>query len=91
MLHRRLLVEALAHVVGIPEVWVDLPDDERVSEYTSVYDAAAAALSGAVERSEDVLAIRYVKGAARLVKFLAEVDRVGAEVDAAEIAELAGF
>ncbi len=91
MLHRRLLVEALAHVVGIPEVQVELPDDEHVSEYTSVYDAAASALSGAVDRSEDALAVRYVKGAARLVKFLAEVDRVGAEVDTAEIAELAGY
>lgn len=91
MLHRRLLVEALAHVVGIPDVPVELPDDDHRSDYSSVYDATAAALSGAAARSEDALAVRYVKGAARLVKFLAEVDRVGAEVDAAEIAELAGY
>lgn len=91
MLHRRLLVEALAHVVGIPEVTVDLPDDETSSEYSPVYDAAAAALSGAAGRSTDALALRYVKGAARLVKFLAEVDRIGAEIDAAEITELAAI
>jgi aminoglycoside phosphotransferase (APT) family kinase protein len=94
MLHRRLLVEALAHVVGIPEVHVDLPsegDAERQSEYSSVYEAAASAMSGAAARSTDALALRYVKGAARLVKYLAEVDRVGAVVDADETAELAAF
>lgn len=89
MLHRRLLVEALAHVVGIPEVRVDLPDDGPTSEYAHVYDAAAAALSATADRTPDALALRYVKGAARLVKYLAEVDRVGAAVDADETAELA--
>lgn len=89
MLHRRLLVEALAHVVGIPEVEVALPDDAPASEYAHVYDAAAAALSASADRSTDALALRYVKGAARLVKYLAEVDRVGAVVDADEIGELA--
>lgn len=91
MLHRRLLVEALAHVVGIPEVEVDLPAEEHSSENAHVYEAAAAALSGAVARTSDALAARYVKGAARLVKYLAEVDRIGAEVDAAETAELTGL
>ncbi|MGE2834849.1 phosphotransferase family protein [Mycobacterium sp. SMC-4] len=89
MLHRRLLVEALAHVVGIPEVHVDLPDDGAVSQHAHVYDAAAAALSASVGRTTDALALRYVKGAARLVKYLAEVDRVGAVVDADETTELA--
>lgn len=89
MLHRRLLVEALAHVVGIPQVRVDLPGDGPASEYAPVYEAAASALAATVERSADALALRYVKGAARLVKYLAEVDRVGAVVDADETAELA--
>lgn len=91
MLHRRLLVEALAHAVGIPEVEVELPGDDRPSRHSSVYDAAAAALSGAADRSTDALALRYVKGAARLVKYLAEVDRIGAVVDAQETTELARF
>ncbi|MGE2692794.1 phosphotransferase family protein [Mycolicibacterium pulveris] len=91
MLHRRLLVEALAHVVGIPEVEVQLPSDDRSSEYSPVYAATAAALSAAAGRSSDALAVRYVKGAARLVKYLAEVDRIGAVVDAQESAELARF
>lgn len=92
MLHRRLLVEALARVVGIPEVDVELPpggDADRPSENAPVFDAAAAALSGASERVGDALALRYIKGAARLVKYLAEVDRIGAVVDAQETAELA--
>lgn len=89
MLHRRMLVEALAKVVGIPEVKVDLPDEAGRSEFAGVYEAAAASMSGAAARITDALALRYVKGAARLVKYLAEVDRVGAQVDAAETAELA--
>lgn len=89
MLHRRLLVEALAHVVGIPDVVVELPDEVHRSEYEQVYRAAASAMSAAADRSSDGLALRYVKGAARLVKYLAEVDRIGAAVDAEELAELA--
>ncbi|KKW65403.1 phosphotransferase family protein [Mycolicibacterium elephantis] len=89
MLHRRLLIEALAHVVGIPEVDVALPAADTESEHAPVYDAAAAAMSAAAARTQDALALRYVKGAARLVKYLAEVDRVGAVVDADETAELA--
>lgn len=91
MLHRRLLVEALAHVIGIPDVEVEFPDDEHGSERSPVYEATASALSGAVARSTDGLATRYIKGAARLVKYLAEVDRIGAVIDAQEIAEIAGF
>jgi aminoglycoside phosphotransferase (APT) family kinase protein len=89
MLHRRLLVEALAQALGIPEVDVEFPDDKRESEHAQVYDATASALSGAVGRSTDALAVRYVKGAVRLVKYLAEVDRIGAVIDAQELAELA--
>ncbi|KUH70750.1 phosphotransferase [Mycolicibacterium novocastrense] len=89
MLHRRLLIEALARVVGIPDVDVEFPGDDQESERASVYAATAAALSDAVGRSTDALAVRYVKGAARLVKYLAEVDRVGVQVDAAELEELA--
>ncbi|GFG88748.1 phosphotransferase family protein [Mycobacterium bourgelatii] len=91
MLHRRLLVEALAHVVGIPEVHVDFPDADHRSEYAAVYDAAAAAMASAAERATDGLALRYIKGAARLVKYLAEVDRIGPIIDAQETAELATF
>lgn len=88
MLHRRLLVEALARAVGIDEVDVELPDDEIESERASVYAATASALSAATARTADALAVRYIKGAARLVKYLAEVDRVGTQIDAAETAEL---
>ena len=91
MLHRRLLVEALARVVGIPEVEVDLPDETVESEHAPVYAATASALAGAAAQAQDPLAVRYVKGAARLVKYLAEVDRVGAVVDADETAELAAL
>lgn len=88
MLHRRLLVEALAHVIGLPDVSVEMPDTARASAYQPVYDATASALKAAAARAGDALAQRYVKGAARLVKYLAEVDRIGAVIDREEIAEL---
>jgi aminoglycoside phosphotransferase (APT) family kinase protein len=88
MLHRRLLVEALAHVIGLPEVGVEMPDTDQDSAYQPVYDAAASALKAAADRGGDALAQRYVKGAARLVKYLAEVDRIGAAIDRQEIQEL---
>ncbi|MGV0852421.1 phosphotransferase family protein [Mycolicibacterium phlei] len=91
MLHRRLLIEALAHVVGIPEVDVALPEGDTRSEHAPVYDAATTAMSAAAARTADGLAVRYVKGAARLMKYLAEVDRIGARVDADETAELAAL
>jgi aminoglycoside phosphotransferase (APT) family kinase protein len=91
MLHRRLLIEALAHVVGIPEVDIELPDEHISSEYSLVYESTATALAGAAGRAKDALATRYIKGAARLVKYLAEVDRIGAVIDAQEITELAGL
>ncbi|OBI99540.1 phosphotransferase [Mycobacterium alsense] len=91
MLHRRLLVEALAHVIGLPDVSVEMPGAEQSSPYQAVYDATASVLKAAAERSGDALAQRYVKGAARLVKYLAEVDRIGAVIDRQEIAELAAL
>lgn len=88
MLHRRLLVEALARAVGIEDVDIEFPDEATDSEHANVYAATASALSAATQRSTDALAQRYIKGAARLVKYLAEVDRIGSEVEAAETAEL---
>lgn len=89
MLHRRLLVEALAHLIGLAEPAVDLPGEETSSPEQSTYRATAAMLKKALDRSQDPLARQYIKGSARLVKYLAEVDRIGAEVDRREIEELA--
>lgn len=89
MLHRRLLVEALGHVIGLPDVSVEMPDTDQDSAYRPVYEATASALRAAADRAADPLAQRYVKGAARLVKYLAEVDRIGAVIDRQEIGELA--
>lgn len=91
MLHRRLLVEALARVLGLPDEEVEMPDGGDDSERGPVYEATASALADAAARSTDPLAVRYIKGAARLVKYLAEVDRIGAVVDEQETAELARF
>jgi prepilin-type processing-associated H-X9-DG protein len=89
MLHRRLLVEALAHALHIPDEPLEISALEEEFEAGCVYDAAASALSHAEARSADALASRYIKGAARLIRYAAEVHRAGSVVDAQEIDELA--
>ena len=76
MLHRRLLIEALAHVVGI-----DLPAFEApelpATRQTYLYDAALSALRDILPAVPDPLAVRRAKGVARILKYLKEVDRAG--------------
>ncbi|WP_054815012.1 phosphotransferase family protein [Nocardia arizonensis] len=89
MLHRRLLIEALAHVVGIEAERMDFESDAPDSPYSSTYDTTLGVLEHVAARAGDALAVQWTKGAARLVKFLREVDRRGAALDAQELAELA--
>jgi hypothetical protein len=74
MLHRRLLIEALAHVVGI-----DLPGFEPPSlpttRQTYLFEAALDALRDILPAVQDPLAVRRTKGVARILKYLKEVDR----------------
>lgn len=88
MLHRRLLVEALAHAVGLPTQEIEFPECGSDSSYQQVYEATLSVLKDVTGKATDGLAARWTKGAARLVKYLAEVDRIGAAIDRQEIDEL---
>jgi hypothetical protein len=81
----------LARALGIRDETVEMPDGEDDFEPGCVYDAAAAALSHAEARSTDALASRYIKGAARLLRYASEVHRLGPMIDAQESAELARY
>jgi len=89
MLHRRLLVEALAHVTGIDLEPLEFDAAPPESPYSSTFDATLGVLEQAAGRAGDPLAAQWTKGAARLVKFLREVDRCGETLDRQERAELA--
>ncbi|WP_051026917.1 phosphotransferase family protein [Nocardia higoensis] len=89
MLHRRLLVEALAQVVGIETERLAIDPAVAESPYATSFDATLGILEHVVGREGDPLAALWTKGAARLVKFLREVDRCGAVLDAQERAECA--
>jgi aminoglycoside phosphotransferase (APT) family kinase protein len=84
-LHTRLLAEALAAADGVAPV---APLDTAAAPDTSaswVYDVALDDLRGVVVPGlSDDFAARRAKGLARLLKYLREVDRVGAGLDAAE-------
>ena len=89
MLHRRLLIEALGHAVGIDMERTEFHPEPDGPGNGHVFDATLAVLRAAAGQAGDPLAARWTKGAARLVKYLQECDRVGAVLDRDEIAELA--
>ncbi|MGD9701024.1 MAG: phosphotransferase family protein [Acidimicrobiia bacterium] len=84
-LHRRLTVEALAAAIGVDLPTIDLPVLADTAE-TRLFDATLHQLRHQVSPDvNDPYASRILKGVARMVKYLREVDRAG---DAHSIAEL---
>jgi aminoglycoside phosphotransferase (APT) family kinase protein len=93
MLHRRLAIEALAAVLGLDLETTALPPDAEAESWHGIYDDLLDNLSVIVPRIDDPLAAGWTKGAARVVKYLKELDLngrsfVGAELD--DIADLVG-
>lgn len=88
MLHRRLLVEALARVTGVKLESAALDREFPESPYASGYQATLDVLRQSAGRSRDPLATLWTKGAARIIKYLQEVDRCGAVLDTEECSEL---
>lgn len=87
-LHRTLFAEALAelHGVDVPEV-PDLAPDP--GEREQVFDAVLAQLRHVVVPAlADPFAARRAKGVARMVKYLREADRCGADAARRELAAL---
>jgi aminoglycoside phosphotransferase (APT) family kinase protein len=89
MLHTRLTAEALAAAVGTPLPVVEI-DDAAHSPYTPYFDAVLSQLRDVVSPAVgDAFALQRTKSAARVVKFLREVDRFGDRPARAELAAMA--
>ncbi|MFF3573301.1 phosphotransferase family protein [Nocardia jiangxiensis] len=91
LLHRRLLIEALADVLGVdiePVADVDVAGTDR--EW--LFDAALAQIRQIiVPRSEDPFVIQRSKGLARILKHLREADRFDGAIEARNLADLEGI
>jgi aminoglycoside phosphotransferase (APT) family kinase protein len=91
MLHRRLAIDALAAVLGLDLEPATLPDDSPAESWHHLYDDLLDNLSVIVPRIEDPLASQWTKGAARVVKYLKELDLNGRRFIDAEIDDVAGL
>ena len=87
-LHRRLTVEALAAAMGVELPAVELPVLADTDE-TRYFDAALHQMRHRIGPDiTDPWADRLLKGLARVVKYLREVDRVGETHERAELDDL---
>ncbi|MBD0863560.1 phosphotransferase family protein [Gordonia sp. zg691] len=91
MFHRRLLIEALGHAAGLDMARLDFAPRPGDAANQHVFEATLEVLRAAARQAGDPLAARWTKGAARLVKYLKECDRVGDDLDSDERAELAAL
>ncbi len=88
LLHRRLLVEALADVLGID---LDTPNDVEAesTEREWLYDAALEQIRHIiVPRSEDAFVIQRSKGLARILKYLRDADRYADRITERDLDDL---
>lgn len=86
-MHMRVMVEQLAELTGTELGPVETPD-RPPGPGAGAFETALRDLSEViVPASSNQLAAEKAKGLARLVKFWRERERIGAEVDAREIAE----
>jgi aminoglycoside phosphotransferase (APT) family kinase protein len=93
MLHRRLTMEALAHVMAVrlPEVDLFPTPPPEPEEWHAHYDSALGSLLAIVPRIDDPLAAGWAKGLARLVKYLKETDAYGRAFARDELEDIAAL
>lgn len=88
LLHRRLLVEALADVLGI-RLESPAPVEAVPTEREWLYDAALEQIRQIiVPRSEDAFVIARSKGLARILKYLRDADRYADSITARDLDDL---
>lgn len=88
LLHRRLLVEALADVLGTD---LELPADVEAepTELQWLYDAALEQIRHIiVPRSEDAFVVLRSKGLARILKYLRDANRFGDRITERDLDDL---
>jgi hypothetical protein len=88
VLHRRLWLEALGAAMGLDLDPPDTPSSPAARDHSWMYDALLEQFRFVVPRIADPLAQQHVKGLARIVKYLQQVDALGASYDADELADL---
>jgi hypothetical protein len=87
-LNRRLLVEALADATGLRLPAVE-PVDAPESERSALYDGVIADLRDEIAaHAGDPRAVAAAKNAAKVLKYLREIDRLGGSIEARERAVL---
>lgn len=91
MLHRRLTLEALAAVMGFELPETEMPAAPPEEAWHDLYDRTLDNLALIVPRIDDPLAAQWTKGIARVVKYLAELDRAGRAFTAADLADRAAL
>ena len=89
VLHRRLWLEALAAAIGLQLEPAEEKQGRARRDYDWMYDAVLSQLRDViVPRTEDPLAAVRGKGVARIIKYLAEVDKFGGFYAACELDDL---
>lgn len=88
MLHRRMVLTALADLAGmaLPPRVIDVEDEAR--PHNAMYDGLLGNLASIVPRIDDRGAATVVKGVARHLKYLKEIDRYGSRFEAEELDDI---
>jgi aminoglycoside phosphotransferase len=88
MLHRRMVLTALAQLSGMPVPPRQVDDEADASPQNAMYDGLLGNLSAIVPRIDDRGASTVVKGVARHLKYLKELDRNGRRFEAEELDDI---
>jgi hypothetical protein len=88
MLHRRMVLTALAELAGMPVPSRQVEDEAEPTPQNAMYDGLLDNLSAVVPAIEDRGASTVVKGVARHLKYLKEIDRNGRRFDAEELDDI---
>lgn len=92
MLHRRLWLEALGDVLGLEPPPTEEPVRPAPAEHDALYEQVLVELRDVVVPGiTDPLARQRAKGLARVLKYLAAINRDGAFYDARELDDLAAL
>jgi hypothetical protein len=89
MLHRRMRLTAQADAMDIELPGRVVVEEATPGSHATLYDVVLGQLRGVVERVDDRVTAAMVKGAARQIKYLKEVDRNGFLFEESELDDLA--
>jgi hypothetical protein len=88
MLHRRMYLTALAELAGMPLPPREVEHEEAPPSQNVMYDGLLDNLSAIVPRIDDRGASTVVKGVARHLKYLKEIDRNGRRFEQEELDDI---